>query len=820
MAEDCSFVAPGHLPSKWHRPQDYPHEQRGFHPPQPYQRKAQTYQNNHSQAYQNNNSQAYQNNNSQAYQNNTSQAYRNNNSQAYQNNTWAHQTNGQGHHNNAQAYQPQETYACGPCNRTYYSQHQLDKHLQDHVKCPFPKCPMSAHPKTIERHIDNQHLLVNFANLQIDDEAWIAERKKRFPTSQRAELRRAQQLQKVKRGERLGKSTKPFAPRGGRGGRGRGRGRGRGNAGSGGGGGGGDDDGGVGGEKNERKRPDHSESNDYRGRKKRRMMQDSRKDQLEEVNESGERKLLPTASHPVRQRRDRTDAITVPDPDSEDEDTRDGIPTFRGTRHFYESTGEVSYFGTKSATALESHIKEEKVKAMEQAVVNDISDEDDWDESGSKENSVGAPTLQPATLVLGGALGNLMGAYSDSEEDGNTTESASKEVKQSSSQNQTEPISNPALEHGRTKNESNGRKAAAKATMTTMTTQMPPNNKTSRYQKKKKFPKNRNQRGPKHPGGPRSYFPKRRKTLLERLLLPDITRERNIILQCARFIVQQKFFLPTQSKEEEKDEMEGGDKKDSQKVGGQKRTVEGEKESLGEEERLGGSHENSLEGKEMNQRENKDEEGKEKNQNRKDEEKETMMTEGEGEVEMIVEEDVAAGPHETSANRGTREVTAAVVRSAWAAAQEWTGAWKVGSSQLRTVVDGLEGLEAACAPEKTVHEAAKGVHAALVKMRGCLATLAGLLEELKKVEELEKKKEGGGAPLFSTLTLHHMVLILASVSSDYERETRVKEAACHPLPSARSPAALATSHALWTHLVYLPPQHYPLKTLLRETQQL
>lgn len=77
---------------------------------------------------------------------------------------------------------------------------------------------------------------------------------------------------------------------------------------------------------------------------------------------------------------------------------------------------------------------------------------------------------------------------------------------------------------------------------------------------------------------------------------------------------------------------------------------------------------------------------------------------------------MAALPSETSENSGTREVTASVVRSAWAAAQEWTAAWKAGSSQLRTVVDGLEDLGTDSVPSNKVHEAAKGVHGALVKM--------------------------------------------------------------------------------------------------------
>lgn len=77
---------------------------------------------------------------------------------------------------------------------------------------------------------------------------------------------------------------------------------------------------------------------------------------------------------------------------------------------------------------------------------------------------------------------------------------------------------------------------------------------------------------------------------------------------------------------------------------------------------------------------------------------------------------MAAPPCETTINKAAREVTGAVVRSAWAAAQEWTVAWKVGSSHLKTVVDGLEGLGGDGVPDKGVHDAAKSVHDALVKM--------------------------------------------------------------------------------------------------------
>lgn len=77
---------------------------------------------------------------------------------------------------------------------------------------------------------------------------------------------------------------------------------------------------------------------------------------------------------------------------------------------------------------------------------------------------------------------------------------------------------------------------------------------------------------------------------------------------------------------------------------------------------------------------------------------------------------MATPPSETKDSKAAREVTEAVVRSAWAAAQEWTGAWKVGSGHLKMVVDGLDSLEGDGVPGKVIHDAAKSVHDALVKM--------------------------------------------------------------------------------------------------------
>ncbi|XP_045125717.1 inner centromere protein-like [Portunus trituberculatus] len=628
MEEDCSFVAPGHIPTRWHRPPGHPQNHRGFHHSLPNQRNAQAYQSN-----------------TWGYQSS---------GQGYPSAPQHHHYNSQAYHNKAQAYQ-QETFSCGPCNRTFHSKYQYEQHLQEHVKCPFPECNLNAHPKAIEKHIDNQHLLVNFANLQIDDEAWVAERKRRFPTSQRAELRRAQQLEKVKRGEKLGKSLKRFASRGGRG-KGRGRGRGR--------GGGCDgregscDSGDV---KNEQKRPANSEWSNQRGRKRKRMLHGGRKDKVEEEIENKERNVKAEPScalkeAPQHQRSTQTAAAPLPDPDSDEEDARDGIPAFRGTRHFYESTGEISYFGVKSGTAPDSAVKEEEVKeaALSEVV---ISDEEDWEENGPRNVSSGGAAAQSSILVLGGALGSLMGAYSDSEGDSDSPESRTLEAgrqcaTQHQSQNATNnqlPCKTQAAECDITKKESNERSAAAPEPVTTTTTtaiaavaaaQHATTTKITRQRRRKRHPKNGMRKGPRPPGGVHRSFPKRRKTLLERLLLPDVTRERNIILQCVRFIIQNSFFLPKHSTEKGKEKGERTAEKDKEEQMEENliRVVEEEKMNQKEENSTGESNERSEGMETQSQGEKEGRETKEKNEDERKKEEKGGDEEGKEKTETTGEE--------------------------------------------------------------------------------------------------------------------------------------------------------------------------------------
>lgn len=72
--------------------------------------------------------------------------------------------------------------------------------------CGIDGCKFSAHPLLVEKHISMQHrtgLYQRMKDLSTpeDIEKWIMERKKRYPTESNIKLRKAEQLEKLQRGE-------------------------------------------------------------------------------------------------------------------------------------------------------------------------------------------------------------------------------------------------------------------------------------------------------------------------------------------------------------------------------------------------------------------------------------------------------------------------------------------------------------------------------------------------------------------------------------------------------------------------------------------
>lgn len=69
------------------------------------------------------------------------------------------------------------------CDRDFYTEDMLQKHIQEHKTCNIDGCTFTAHPKIVEKHISMQHYtglynrMKNFMGEE-DIEKWRAERKR------------------------------------------------------------------------------------------------------------------------------------------------------------------------------------------------------------------------------------------------------------------------------------------------------------------------------------------------------------------------------------------------------------------------------------------------------------------------------------------------------------------------------------------------------------------------------------------------------------------------------------------------------------------
>ena len=382
-----------------------------------------------------------------------------------------------------------KSYSCDTCNKSFFSHKSYNSHIEEHVECPFPECGLKAHINVIDRHITNQHMLVNFSALQMDDEAWKAERRKRFPTVERAELRREELKERLERGERVGLDKNKKGK--------------------------------FGSKSSKIKTNSQNDKNVGTKKEDKDVALNSKKRSLD-----GESTGPPKKKVSFRERKREkfkkenvTSDFTVPyvevDLYESDEENRYGLPAFKGTRKFYEELGEISYFSNKNEVSCDQN---------DDFVISD--DDDEWEPSTETKSS--EQTIQP----LNNALGSLMGAYSDSDDSGPEVQSLSLNSKKHSVSN----VTNDSANTSNNNNEVNSNETSG----------VDENKGTG---KRKRRARHRNNNTSTNEGNkvkkvvpPRPIKRRKRVTLLERLLEPDIRHERNVLLQCIRYITKNNFF--------------------------------------------------------------------------------------------------------------------------------------------------------------------------------------------------------------------------------------------------------------------------------------
>lgn len=131
-----------------------------------------------------------------------------------------HAASGQQHHRNHHQRQSgnnrdtptndttNQTFWCEPCERKFRTSDFLQRHIDEHEKCYFDGCKFEAHTLLVKKHIEMQHdsgLFQRIVRVETDEDIdkWRAERRKRYPTGANIELRQLAQEARMKRGERL-----------------------------------------------------------------------------------------------------------------------------------------------------------------------------------------------------------------------------------------------------------------------------------------------------------------------------------------------------------------------------------------------------------------------------------------------------------------------------------------------------------------------------------------------------------------------------------------------------------------------------------------
>ncbi|XP_005103615.1 nuclear fragile X mental retardation-interacting protein 1 [Aplysia californica] len=374
-------------------------------------------------------------------------------------------------------------FFCDTCDRGFKTEEKYQEHVDGHQQCSFKDCPFIAAPKLVQLHVAMQHrsgLAKKVYNLGSEEDVtkWREERRKNFPTVENVEKKKQIREERIARGELI--EIKDFSKmRQGRGrGRGRQDGRGRGR--------------GRGGRGRWR---DFDQSG-----------QNLESNQVDEGDAPDEVKV-------VRPPTDKCEDSSVAEKGAEAESA--GVPSVETIVRSVFPSGHVddkaaasilsllAGYGDSSSDTEDSDIESDRLTKDTSAFPKNANKPGDPVTQTSSSSSKDSPsefstssfTSQPCPRVAGKVSGL-------SQTEDVAPPSVSSQPQPSAKDQSCPPQKRKAPEQSSHNAEPNAKKARG----------------TSRTQ------------------------PQRKYTLLEKLLAPDIRRERNKILQCVHYIVKNKFF--------------------------------------------------------------------------------------------------------------------------------------------------------------------------------------------------------------------------------------------------------------------------------------
>lgn len=390
---------------------------------------------------------------------------------------------------------------CETCDREFKGINELTEHKQEHIKCNIDGCKFEGHELMVAKHIQMQHnsgLYDKIKNLSTPEEIekWREERRRRFPTKENVELRQQIQEAKQKRGERINDPKNRF------------------------------------GRKSDRKKP--GQENNTRDTKIQETKKRRRKRKVKPVHEISAG-IAPSAD---------TEKI------HESNEILNGkIPMFQGTSQMYTSikvkptenalTGLIGAYGTSDD---ENSDDSESSKNM----LNMVEDQCELPQTNENhlkeiviENKPSAEVIMnistinesPSTPILP-TIDNSIG---DSVFDYDSNNEAPEEELVQRIPNETIPIPEQSSATHTTKKQKKDERNAS-------------NKRESDEAKQQKKGITRRVR---KSGLDLTKRYRHQNTMLEKLLQKDIRHERNVLLQCVRYVVENNFFNVGQKKNNE-----------------------------------------------------------------------------------------------------------------------------------------------------------------------------------------------------------------------------------------------------------------------------
>lgn len=372
---------------------------------------------------------------------------------------------------------------CEICDRNFKTQQQFDRHVSEHEKCCFDGCHFEAHSSILKKHIEAQHnsglfQRINSIETEEDILKWREERRKRYPTRINIEARQLAQEQRLKRGERIVEPANRF-----------GRNSDRRSANEG---------------KNERKEQNKSSTKKKRPRKRRNNKTKKNTDKKSLDNDSTTKSEKAVGN------------------------VNTGIVRFAGISHMTTST--------VSSPNVEPDMKNNALTALMGLYGDESSDDDNDDYVGSEVDTVAQGDEKKKFECESFAVDRMEDVYVENDvQKLNLTderEAISSPTNVECNSDDDEPPELQSISHEIPEDD---RLNECKAIEIENDRKRQNEQSSRQHEPKCKIPKKQ------------SIFDLTKKirhqnSLLEKLLQKDIRHERNVLLQCVRYVVEQDFF--------------------------------------------------------------------------------------------------------------------------------------------------------------------------------------------------------------------------------------------------------------------------------------